>query len=160
MAASEAGASAPTGPVVFAYDGSELAALAITQAGVQLAPGREALVLCVWQPADVGFVPPSDRHLDADQAAEVEKAAQEVAAQGAALAEGAGFRSESLAVWAAPTWKGIVETADERDASLIVIGSHRRSGLVGRLLGSVAAAVVSHSARSVLIVHQRDPEPS
>ena len=159
MASIEAGASALTGPVVFAYDGSELAALAITQAGVQLAPGREALVLCVWQPADVGFVTPGDRRIDADQAPEVEKAAEEVAAQGAALAEAAGFQAESLAVWAAPTWKGIVETADERNASLIVMGSHcRRSGLMGRLVGSVAAAVVAHSTRSVLVVHQRDAE--
>jgi nucleotide-binding universal stress UspA family protein len=61
-----------------------------------------------------------------------------------------------MAVWAAPTWKGIVETAEERNASLIVLGSHRRSGLVGRLLGSVAAAVVAHAACSVLVVHQRN----
>ena len=105
-------------------------------------------------------MPPGERHFDADQATEVEKAAEEIAAHGAALAEKAGFRSQSMAVEAAPTWKGIVETAEERSASLIVLGSHRRSGLVGRLLGSVAAAVVSHSARSVLVVHQRDPEPS
>ena len=45
------------GPAIFAYDGSDLAAYAIEQAGIQLAPGREALVVCVWQPADVGFVP-------------------------------------------------------------------------------------------------------
>jgi nucleotide-binding universal stress UspA family protein len=38
---------------------------------------------------------------------------------------------------------------------MIVLGSHRRAGLVGHLLGSVAAAVVSHSPSSVLIVHQR-----
>lgn len=159
MAATDAGASALTGPIVFAYDGSELAAHAITQAGAQLATGREALVLCVWQPADVGFVTPGDRRIDADQAPEVERAAQEVAAQGAALAEKAGFRAESLAVWAAPTWTGIVETAAERNASLIVMGSHcRRSGLMGRLVGSVAAAVVAHSTRSVLVVHRRDAD--
>jgi nucleotide-binding universal stress UspA family protein len=58
-----------------------------------------------------------------------------------------------MAVEAAPTWKGIVETADENGASLIVLGSHRRSGLAGHLLGSVAAAVVKHSASSVLVVH-------
>ena len=139
--------------VVFAYDGSELAAFAIAQAGRQLAPGQGALVVCVWQPADVGFVPPSERHLDAGEASEVKKAAEQVAAQGAALAETAGFRSQSIAVWAAPTWKGIVETAEERKASLIVLGSHRRSGLAGRLIGSVAAAVVAHSPRSVLVVH-------
>jgi nucleotide-binding universal stress UspA family protein len=155
MAPIETGATAPTGPVLFAYDGSELAALAIEQAAKQLATGRDALVLCVWQPADVGFVPTSKRHFDADQALEVKRAAEETAAHGASLAEKAGFPSQSMAVKAAPTWKGIVETAEEHQASLIVLGSHRRSGLVGHLLGSVAAAVVTHSASSVLVVHQR-----
>jgi nucleotide-binding universal stress UspA family protein len=146
---------ASIGPVLFAYDGSELAALAIEQAAAQLASGRDALVLCVWQPADVGFVPTNTRHFDANEASEVQRAAEETAANGAALAAKAGFRSQSMAVKAAPTWKGIVETAEQRNASLIVLGSHRRSGLVGHLLGSVAAAVVTHSAASVLVVHQR-----
>ena len=155
MASIETGATAPTGPVLFAYDGSELATLAIEQAGKQLATGRDALVLCVWQPADVGFVPTNKRHFDANQASEVKRAAEEIAARGASLTEKAGFRSQSMAVKAAPTWKGIVETAEEHQASLIVLGSHRRSGLVGHVLGSVAAAVVTHSASSVLVVHQR-----
>jgi nucleotide-binding universal stress UspA family protein len=34
-----------------------------------------------------------------------------------------------------------------------VIGAHRHTGLVGHLLGSVSAAVVSHAACSVLVVH-------
>jgi nucleotide-binding universal stress UspA family protein len=144
-----------SGPVLFAYDGSELAQIAIEQAAHELAPGRDALVLCVWQPADVGFVPVGDRRFDAQDATEVETAAAETAAQGASLAEEAGFRAQSLTVKGAPTWKGIVEVADERGASLIVLGSHRRSGVVGHLLGSVTAAVVAHSARSVLVVHQR-----
>jgi nucleotide-binding universal stress UspA family protein len=155
MASAQTGAIAPTGPVLFAYDGSELATLAIEQAATQLAPGQDALVLCVWQPADVGFVPTNKRHLDANQASEVKRAAEETAAHGASLAEKAGFRSQSMAVQAGPTWKGIVETAKEHKATLIVLGSHRRSGLVGHLLGSVAAAVVTHSASSVLVVHQR-----
>ena len=155
MASIETGATTPTGPILFAYDGSELATLAIEQAGKQLATGRDALVLCVWQPADVGFVPTNKRHFDANQASEVKRAAEEIAAQGASLAEKAGFRSQSMAVKAAPTWKGIVETAEEQQARLIVLGSHRRSGVVGHVLGSVAAAVVTHSATSVLVVHQR-----
>jgi nucleotide-binding universal stress UspA family protein len=155
MASNEPGAATPRGPVLFAYDGSELAALAIEQAATHLAPGQQALVLCVWQPADVGFVPVDKRHLDADQATEVKQAAEETAAHGASLAERAGFPAQSVAVWAAPTWKGIVATAEERNASLIVLGSHRRSGLVGHLLGSVASAVVSHAACSVLVVHRR-----
>jgi nucleotide-binding universal stress UspA family protein len=141
------------GRVLFAYDGSELAKLAIEQAGRQLAHGRDALVVCVWQPGDVGFVPTGERHFNAAEATEVRKAAEETAAHGASLAEKAGFRPQSIAVKAAPTWKGIVDIAEEREASLIVLGSHRRSGLVGHLLGSVAAAVVVHSASSVLVVH-------
>jgi Universal stress protein UspA and related nucleotide-binding proteins len=144
-----------SGPVLFAYDGSELAQLAIEQAGDLLAPGRTALVLCVWQPADVGFVPVDDRHFDAQNATEVKEAAQQTAAHGASLAEKAGFRSQSIAVEAAPTWKGILRTAEDRNASLVVLGSHRRSGLAGHLLGSVAAAVVTHSASSVLVVRER-----
>jgi nucleotide-binding universal stress UspA family protein len=146
--------AAPIGPVLFAYDGSELAQLAIEQAGRQLAPMRDALVVCVWQPGDVGFVPTSERRFNAAEATEVRKAAEETAAHGASLAEKAGFQPQSMAVQTAPTWKGIIEVAEERGASLVVLGSHRRRGLVGHLLGSVAAAVVAHSASSVLIVHQ------
>ncbi len=103
----------PIGLVLFAYDGSQLAKLAIEEAGRQLAPGREALVVCVWQPADVGFVPPAELHLNADKATEVRAAAEQTAAQGASLAEHAGFHAQSVAIQAAPTWKGIVEVADE-----------------------------------------------
>jgi nucleotide-binding universal stress UspA family protein len=35
-----------------------------------------------------------------------------------------------------------------------VIGSHQRSGLLGHLAGSVAAATVSHFESSVLVIHQ------
>jgi nucleotide-binding universal stress UspA family protein len=157
MASTDADAGitgAPTGPVLFAYDGSELAALAIEQAGRQLALGRDALIVCVWQPGDVGFVPISELHFDAAAASEVRKAAQETAAYGASLAEKAVFKARSIAIEAAPTWKGIVEVAEERGASLIVLGSHRRRGLVGHLLGSVTAAVAAHSASSVLIVQE------
>jgi nucleotide-binding universal stress UspA family protein len=142
--------------VLLAYDGSELAGFAIEQAGRQLAPSCQALVVCVWQPSDVGFLPVGERRLHASAADEVHRAAEETAAHGASLAERAGFKPQSLAIEVAPTWRGLVETAEERGAELIVLGSHRRSGIVGHLLGSVAAATVSHFAGSVLVVHRRD----
>jgi nucleotide-binding universal stress UspA family protein len=142
------------GPAIFAYDGSELAAYAIEQAGIQLAPGREALVVCVWQPADVGFKPVAGRHLHAAAANEVEEAARETAADGAALANNAGFKAQPLTVEAAPTWKGLVQVAEDHKCGLIVIGSHQRSGLLGHLAGSVAAATISHFESSVLVIHQ------
>lgn len=145
-----------SGPIVFAYDGSELAKLAIEDAGGLLGAGREALILCVWHPFDVGFVPVSGLQFDAAEIAEVRKAAEQTAAEGVTLAEAAGFRARSLAVEGSPTWKGIVNVADEHDSSLIVLGSHGRTGLAGVLIGSVAEAVAAHSRHSVLIVHRLD----
>ncbi len=142
------------GPVLFAYDGSALAALAIERAGHELVTNRDALVLCVWQPADVGFEPVSKRHFNTNAANEVREVAEETAAFGASLARKAGFRATSLTVEASPTWRGIILTAEEHDVRLIVLGAHRHSGIVGHLLGSVTAAVVSHTTRPVLVVHQ------
>jgi nucleotide-binding universal stress UspA family protein len=142
------------GPAIFAYDGSDLAGYAIEQAGIQLAPGREAIVVVVWQPADVGFLPVQGRHLHAAAANEVEEAANETAARGAELAEKAGFDARPLTVEAAPTWKGLVQVAQDHRCGLIVIGSHQRSGLLGHLAGSVAAATISHFESSVLVIHQ------
>jgi nucleotide-binding universal stress UspA family protein/MFS family permease len=146
---------AATGAVLFAYDGSELAALAIEQAGEQLASGREALVLCVWAPVDVGFNPVSAVHFDARDATQVRRAAEETAAYGVTLAERAGFRAHALAVESVPTWKGIVESAQRKNVGLIVMGSHRHSGLAGHVAGSVAAAVIAHAAAPVMVVRQR-----
>jgi nucleotide-binding universal stress UspA family protein len=144
------------GPVVFAFDGSELAKAAIAEAASQLSAGREALVLTVWQPFNVGFIPPRELQMDAAQTHEVDDAAEQTAAEGASLAEAAGFTARSIAAQAAPTWKGIVEVADEHEASIIVLGSHGRTGLASVLIGSVAEAVAAHSRRDVLIVHRPD----
>jgi nucleotide-binding universal stress UspA family protein len=144
----------PIGPVLFSYDGSELAGLAMERAALVLARGMDALVLCVWQPVDVGFTPASEQHFDAGQAPEVRRAAEETAAYGASLAKKAGFASRPKEMEAAPTWKGIVEAAAEENASLIVIGGHRRSGLAGHLLGSVATDLLAHAPLSVLVVHE------
>jgi nucleotide-binding universal stress UspA family protein len=144
------------GPVVFAYDGSDLAKLAIGEAGQQLGSGRDALVLTVWHPFDVGFVPAGGVRFDAAQVSDVRAAAEQTAAEGASLAQAAGFNARSVATEASPTWKGIVKVAEERDSSLIVLGSHGRTGLAGVLIGSVAEAVAAHSRRSVLIIHRLD----
>jgi nucleotide-binding universal stress UspA family protein len=154
MTTIDSGATIPNGPILFAYDGSALAGLAIERAGRELNTNRDALVLCVWQPADVGFEPINKRHFDADSANEVRLAAEETATHGASLAQEAGFRAQSVTVKAAPTWRGIIATAEEHHATLIVLGAHRHGALAGHLLGSVAAAVVSHATSSVLIVHQ------
>lgn len=100
-------------------------------------------------------MPTGGRHFDAAEATEVHGAAEETAAFGASLAEQAGFRARSMAVEAAPTWKGIVQTATDHEVNLIVIGSHRHRGLMGHLVGNVAAAVIAHATSAVLVVHPR-----
>ncbi len=52
-------------------------------------------------------------------------------------------------------WDAICTYAREHDVDLIVIGSHGY-GLLDRILGTVAAKVVNHADRSVLVV--RAPE--
>jgi len=151
---SEPPSRAAAGPVVIAYDGSDLSRLGIQEAGRLLSGGRRALVVCVWETFDVGFVPVGGDSFDAAQAPAVQAAAERTAADGASLAKTAGFQADSIAIRAAPSWKGIVEVADEHDASVIVLGSHGRSGLAGALIGSVAGAVAAHSHRTVLIAHR------
>jgi nucleotide-binding universal stress UspA family protein len=148
-------ATEASGPILFAYDGSDLAGHAITEAGRQLKEGRPAFVLTVWEPFNVGFLPIGGVAFDAAGADEVRSAAEKTAAHGASLAEAAGFRAETITAEGAPTWQAITDAADARGASLIVLGSHGRSGVSGLVMGSVASAVAAHAQRSVLIVHHR-----
>jgi nucleotide-binding universal stress UspA family protein len=139
-------------PVLFAYDGSEYARSAIEQAAQELRTDRHAIVLTVWQP----FVAPlagAPVGLPADLADDVEEETQRIAAEGAELARRAGFRAVPVAIQGEPIWRRIVAAADEAEASVIVLGSHGRSGLSAVLMGSVATSVASHTDRRVLIVH-------
>ena len=85
--------------------------LAIDEAGRQLRAGRDALVLTVWQPFDVGFVPPPGVEFDAaagrrGQARRPSRPPREGAVAGRKPPASA---RRASAVEAAPTWKGIVE---------------------------------------------------
>jgi len=143
------------GPVLFAYDGSPMAMAAIFEAGRQLPARRDALVLTVWRTFSVGFVPEAGAQFDAANPCDVEQAAGQTAAHGAALADAAGFRAQPLTVQGTPADKTVIETAENHQASLIVLGSHRKAGLGSRITGSVAAEVAAHAKRPVLIVHDR-----
>jgi nucleotide-binding universal stress UspA family protein len=140
-------------PILIAYDGSEYAKAAIEQAGEQLRDGRRAIVLTVWQPLSPnGFVgTPGVAPVGLEE--DVEREAHRVAEEGAALARGAGFEAKPLVARGDPTWERIVESADEHDASIVVMGSHGRTGISRMLLGSVAGTAASHTPRPVLIAH-------
>jgi nucleotide-binding universal stress UspA family protein/MFS family permease len=142
------------GPVLFAFDGSELAKAAIAEAGLQLPRRRDALVLTVWRTFSVGFVPEPGSQFDAACGDDVRHAAEQTAAHGAAIADAAGFRAQPLAVEGTPVWKALIDTAQEHDASLIVIGAHRHAGIGSLVIGNVAGEVAARSSRPVMMVHE------
>ena len=141
------------GPVLFAYDGSEHATAAIRQAGRQLAKGRPAIVLTVWSPlATLPFttaVGLSSLGLEEG----IEQEARTVAEQRAELARSSGFDAEPATEQGDPVWQRIVDTAEEHDAGIVVMGSHGHTGIGLALLGSIAAATARHTERPVLIAH-------
>lgn len=51
-------------------------------------------------------------------------------------------------------WKVILETAEERDVDLIVIGSHGYQGW-DRVLGTTAGKIANVAGRHVLVAHER-----
>jgi nucleotide-binding universal stress UspA family protein len=144
------------GPILIAYDGSEFAKEAIREAGEQLSNGRKAIVLTVWQPyGSMVFVgAPGVAPVGLDE--NMEKDAMRVAREGARLARTAGFEAEPVAERGDAVWQRIVQSADEHDASIVVMGSHGRTGIPRVLLGSVASTAASHTDRPVLIAHDRE----
>jgi nucleotide-binding universal stress UspA family protein len=50
-------------------------------------------------------------------------------------------------------WRSILDWARDRGASIVVMGSHGRTGLKAALTGSVATTVSRHADRPVMIVN-------
>ena len=144
-------------PILIAYDGSEYAKAAIKQAGEQLCGGRRAIVLTVWQPFNANGFVGAPGVAPAELEEDAERDALWVAEEGAELARSAGFEAEPVIAQGDPVWERIVETADQHDARIVVMGSHGRTGISRLLLGSVASTAASHTARPVLIAHDGAP---
>ena len=140
-----------TSPMLICYDGSEGARRAV-DAAAELVRGRTTVVLAVAAPLTASQA--------LDSLATVEEAPEEVnreaaavrAAEGAAYARRAGLTAEARGEIAAPTWKGIVDVADELDAAVIVIGSRGLRGAREIVEGSLSHEVAEHAGRPVLVV--------
>lgn len=113
------------------------------------ADNTEVLVLHVLQPAgpappqmDQGYAPELEAERDAAKAL-VERVATEL--------RSAGFKVETL-VGVGDVREGIIDTAGDWHADLIMVGSHGLRGMHRFLLGSVSEFVVRHAPCSVEIV--------
>lgn len=146
-------------PVMFAYDGSSHAQLAIERGAALVRPGP-AVVATAWTsfedaaPAALLALPGDVvRGAVDDLDAANRETAEELAAEGAELARAAGFDAEPRAVRAADAFfVALLALADEIDAAAIVMGSRGRSRLAATVLGSVSTGVLNHTRRPVLIV--------
>ena len=140
-------------PILICYDGSEGADHAIDAAAALLGP-RRAVVL------DVGPVLTAAESVAVLAPVSPAAAFEEVNADdalaraqaGAEHARRAGFTAHARAGVDAPTWAGIVDVADEIDASVIVLGSRGLTGARELFEGSISHQVAEHAARPVLIV--------
>jgi universal stress protein E len=71
-----------------------------------------------------------------------------------AAASQQGLSLETMILMGRPE-EGIVKAADFKKASLIIVGSHGRTGLKRLLMGSVAERVIGHAKCAVLVVKKR-----
>jgi nucleotide-binding universal stress UspA family protein len=145
-------------PVLFCYDGSPGAVRALDIAGALL-DCRAAVVVSIWQSPitfadrempDVGMPPLED--LERLTRA-IEQRALGLAREGSDLLKRVEVSAEAVAASALDqVWRAILDVADARDASVIVLGSRGLSGIRSLVLGSVSHGVVNHAHRPVLIV--------
>lgn len=157
-------------PVIIGFDGTPAAERAVREAAAVLA-ARSVFIVVVWEagrafelldlPSLSLGVPASG--VDLRSATEVDEAAAQnarrTAEQGVALATDLGMRAEGLVVADDITVAAtLVRIAQERDAGVIVVGSHGHSGITELLLGSTAREVIKQAACPVLITRPERPE--
>jgi nucleotide-binding universal stress UspA family protein len=83
----------------------------------------------------------------------VRERAGRILAEGVSLAKEAGFAAQGrLEDSKGSPWRTILETAEQIDASLIVVGTHTVGAVEAALLGSVSTSLVHHAHRPVLLV--------
>jgi nucleotide-binding universal stress UspA family protein len=132
--------------ILLATDLTETSELA-TQQAIALAAALEATLIAVTI-IDPGRLRVGGRPARVDQ---VRSERERMMAGLLALARQSGVDCEFL-IWVGDPGESILEAARSERASLIVVGSHGRSGVGRFLIGSVSDEVIRHSLVPVLVV--------
>ncbi|HZS19465.1 MAG TPA: universal stress protein [Pseudonocardiaceae bacterium] len=153
-----------SGPVIIGFDGSPASQRAVREAATLLAT-RRALVVVVWEAGhafDLTLLPTRAFDVplgspDLRTAVELDNAlyeeAQRLARWGVHLAIDGGLEAEGLVVADDVTVADtLVRLANERDAAVVVVGTHRQGRLAELLLGSTARGVIEQAPCPVLAV--------
>lgn len=151
---------APSGPVLFCYDGSDGSREALRAAGNLIDPDVEIVVLTVWEPIAIRLAqagafataPTNEDELDQQEVASARAAAEDGARRATEHGYQATARIEESTEGIAGT---ILTVAEDISARLIVCGQRGRGAIKTVLLGSISHALAARAHRPVLIV----PEP-
>jgi len=128
-------------------DGSATAEAAARIAeDIALAEGGSVLVLGIAKPTFVGGLE------DEALTRAVVESVREVAEREAARIRQRGVDAEAMVTLADQPHDAILSVADERGATMIVMGTHGRSGLTRAVLGSVAERVVRQATVPIVLV--------
>ena len=142
------------GPILICFDDTEESSHAIAVAAVLLR-ARDAVVLTVGSLEYVAETYAGAGSGAADTLLAVKARASAQAEAGAAQARNAGLTAEARGEVESPAWRGIIEVADEVDASVIVVGTEQLGRLRELAEGSVSHGVTTHARRPVLVVPLR-----
>jgi nucleotide-binding universal stress UspA family protein len=137
--------------ILLGIDDSEFSGEGLRAIIAQFRPEKtEVKVLHVLQPF-VALTPPEMSQGYAPELENQKEPAHALVERTAALLRSAGFKVET-AVEVGDVRGRIIDTAEEWNADLIVVGSHGQGGIESFLLGSVAESVARNAKCSVEIV--------
>ncbi len=139
--------------ILFCYDGSDEAKQSMESAADLLAT-RDAVVVEVGSfltgAESVAALSPD---LEVPAFEQLNRAAAlERAEDGVAYARRFGFDARAREMLADPAWQGILEVADDVDASVIVVGSRGLKGVKELIEHSMSRALAAHASRPVLVI--------
>ena len=132
--------------IIVGYDGSDCGRAALDEAcGLAKALGDKVVVVFGYAPGGYGGgeIP---THREA-----VEELGEKITAEAAERAERAGVEHE-VVLLPRKGYHAVAETADERDARMIVVGSYGDPPLKGVILGSTPNKLLHLADRPVLVV--------
>jgi nucleotide-binding universal stress UspA family protein len=149
--------------LLIGYDGSECAQVALQRTAelANLMPGAHVIVVYAFE-FSVGYVPSGMTGSPLMMSAEfddhiklVRDYGESRVADAARVLKEAGVSAETLVVEGRPV-DVLLREAKDREATLIVVGSHGEGAMSAAFLGSTALKLLHHSDVPVLVVPRRD----